>query len=333
MADLIEQRRIDGFEQLHREFREYGRRCLYGINIFHIRHSLDFTLPDLPEELQSRYHGIGCLSLPDFDPANNDFRIATAENESAASVHDAGSKFVQGHWETFNVGSGIANVCKDHQTAAGDFRLLCERAGALVSHSHLTALPFSQIKYGYKNWANAGRFLAVMFWAKPLSASEVKQLACHGWVCWTQDPFNLAADTIERCGLASDSPQIIPHDVEWPAWAGFNPRLEGRQIPTEDGPDSDLPRRRRKREEWIGHALMLLKDHPEWPDRKIADEAGISAASLCRCEEFKLLRRQFRDGSLKKGHRNVELDDRGRRRRSSVDAESDDSIESDWNDE
>lgn len=223
MADLIEQRRIEGFQQLHRELREYGRRCLYGINIFHIRHSLDFTLPDLPEELQFRYHGIGCLSLPDFDPASDDFRIATAENEPAASAHDAGSKFVQGHWETFNVGSGIANVSKDHQIAAGDFRLLCERAGALVSHSHLAALPFSQIKYGYKNWANAGRFLAVMFWAKPLSASEVKQLACHGWVCWTQDPFNFAADTIERCGLASDSPQMIPHDVEWPAWAGDRP--------------------------------------------------------------------------------------------------------------
>lgn len=65
---------------------------------------------------------------------------------------------------------------------------------------------------------------------------------------------------------------------------------------------------RRPRREWLGSALFVVKDHPEWPDAKVAREVGISRSQLSRAPEYKRAARLARDqgGTPKRGHRDRE---------------------------
>lgn len=47
--------------------------------------------------------------------------------------------------------------------------------------------------------------------------------------------------------------------------------------------------KRRDRAKWLGEALILLKDHPEWSDAEIARKVGIHPGNLSRCLEFQML--------------------------------------------
>jgi hypothetical protein len=39
---------------------------------------------------------------------------------------------------------------------------------------------------------------------------------------------------------------------------------------------------------WLANAMLLVREHPEWTDAKIAREVGVHPATLCRCPEYRL---------------------------------------------
>jgi hypothetical protein len=44
---------------------------------------------------------------------------------------------------------------------------------------------------------------------------------------------------------------------------------------------------KRGKGQWLGEALILLRDHPEWTDARIARECGVDRSRLSRSKEFK----------------------------------------------
>ncbi len=50
-----------------------------------------------------------------------------------------------------------------------------------------------------------------------------------------------------------------------------------------DRPDQERPDRKRR---WLADAMLLVRDHPEWSDAKIAREVKIDPAQLSRSTEF-----------------------------------------------
>lgn len=48
------------------------------------------------------------------------------------------------------------------------------------------------------------------------------------------------------------------------------------------------PPNKRDKAEWLAHAMLLVKDHPEWSNAKIAKTVGVSPSSISsrRCPEF-----------------------------------------------
>ena len=94
------------------------------------------------------------------------------------------------------------------------------------------------------------------------------------------------------------------------------------------------PSRRERRMLWVAKALLLIRDHPDWTNKAVAEAVGISPSQLtkARCPEFhaaKALAIKAREEQLR-GH--VEIDkDTGRR---TVEAHStEDPAEMDWDDD
>ena len=74
-----------------------------------------------------------------------------------------------------------------------------------------------------------------------------------------------------------------------------------------DPPPSEEDRkltRRERRAQWLAEAMLLVQDHPDWPDRQIAEAVKISPSQLTRSREYQsaagLSRGQRTD--LPKGH-------------------------------
>jgi hypothetical protein len=62
---------------------------------------------------------------------------------------------------------------------------------------------------------------------------------------------------------------------------------------------ASFPRRgdkKTRRIEWIVKAMLLVKDHPEWTDKKIAEEVKIDPAQLSRCQEYQKCAKEVRCG-------------------------------------
>jgi len=45
--------------------------------------------------------------------------------------------------------------------------------------------------------------------------------------------------------------------------------------------------RRDRRREWIAHAMLLVRDYPQWPDRAGATAVGVDPSTLSRCREYR----------------------------------------------
>jgi hypothetical protein len=101
---------------------------------------------------------------------------------------------------------------------------------------------------------------------------------------------------------------------------------------TGDGqPPAPARRKRRRRWEWIAEAMLLVKEHPDWPDRQIAARVRVHPSQLVedRCPEYAMAAALARGerGDRPPGH--VQFDEGGLR---SVDGYSseDDPARKDW---
>jgi len=66
--------------------------------------------------------------------------------------------------------------------------------------------------------------------------------------------------------------------------------------------------KREKQQEWLANAMLLLRDHPDWSDAKIAREVGKSPSTLCRNPEYKAAAARSRGSksNIVKGHKTVD---------------------------
>lgn len=62
--------------------------------------------------------------------------------------------------------------------------------------------------------------------------------------------------------------------------------------------------RRHRRARWLAEAMLLVRDHPDWPDAQIARKAGIHPSQLTedRCPEYQAAAAMARSGELRRGH-------------------------------
>lgn len=73
--------------------------------------------------------------------------------------------------------------------------------------------------------------------------------------------------------------------------------------------------RRSPRLEWLAKAMLIVKEHPDWSDRRIADAAGIGPSTLSRSPEYQASAQLARQPKKlpPKGH--VDIDPETRKRR------------------
>ncbi len=71
---------------------------------------------------------------------------------------------------------------------------------------------------------------------------------------------------------------------------------------------TDRPAAPPPRTAWLAEAMMLLRDHPDWPDARIAEQVGKSPSTLSRSTEYQYAARiartkqTLRRGHIKKDH-------------------------------
>ena len=85
-----------------------------------------------------------------------------------------------------------------------------------------------------------------------------------------------------------------------------------------------------KRTLWLAQAMLLVRDHPEWPDAEIARQVGKDKSTLSRSKEYQAaaaMARGVKD-DRRRGHISVDSDSGFR----DVEAYSDDPVERDWDD-
>lgn len=95
------------------------------------------------------------------------------------------------------------------------------------------------------------------------------------------------------------------------------------------GQNSKLASRKERRMEWLAKAMLLVREHPEWPNAKIAQNVGVDPAQLTkkRCPEFHAAAALARDGTPRRGHVTFDRDSRT----SDVEAyDEDDPAQRDW---
>jgi len=127
-----------------------------------------------------------------------------------------------------------------------------------------------------------------------------------------------------RTWNASGDRQIVtlPDDLETAAWLD---ELE-REIPEEardrdrnskpDGlgmarePVVASPSARKG--EWLARAMILVRDHPEWSDRRIAQETGVDPGTLSRSAEYQVAAKIARESGATVARGFVVRDVRGR---------------------
>ena len=66
---------------------------------------------------------------------------------------------------------------------------------------------------------------------------------------------------------------------------------------------------KKQRYEWLAEAMLIVRDHPDWSDRKIANEVGKAASTLTRSDEYRLAAAMARKPKVfTKGHITVDAD-------------------------
>lgn len=62
--------------------------------------------------------------------------------------------------------------------------------------------------------------------------------------------------------------------------------------------------RRQRRARWLAEAMLLVQDHPDWPDRRIADAVSIDPGTLSRAKEYQAAAALARGekGNATRGH-------------------------------
>lgn len=133
-------------------------------------------------------------------------------------------------------------------------------------------------------------------------------------------------------GLAELLVQAAPAgECETPSGADQTPkRVEGKDAPDDDklrsgsitdsssqqsasdDGDPSESNHKRTRLEWMAHAMLTVKEHPDWSDREIAKSVKINPSQLSRCKEYQVAASLARSGSTPKSGF-VRTDDRGKR--------------------
>lgn len=74
-------------------------------------------------------------------------------------------------------------------------------------------------------------------------------------------------------------------------------RVEGEQPSAPTPPEITAPIsvKKRAKAEWLGQALMVLKDNPGWSNARIAREADVHPSTLSKCETFRTAAKTARD--------------------------------------
>jgi len=67
--------------------------------------------------------------------------------------------------------------------------------------------------------------------------------------------------------------------------------------PGEEGWTDEPVDRRSEQRKWLGHAILLVRDFPEWSNAKIAREVGKHPSTLSRSSEFKAFADGCRNGT------------------------------------
>jgi hypothetical protein len=116
-------------------------------------------------------------------------------------------------------------------------------------------------------------------------------------------PFLNSIEAIDRCGLTEDKP--YPEALKR---AGIS------QNPSQPGSAAKEPRgllgKKEKQIKWVAEAMLLVQDHPDWPDAQIAEAVGKHKSTLSRNQTYRRAAATTR-GSMKdrhRGHRTVNPD-------------------------
>lgn len=75
--------------------------------------------------------------------------------------------------------------------------------------------------------------------------------------------------------------------------------------PPDDAQQAVDDPKKREPYQWLAEALVLLKDHPDWSDRKIAREVGVSPATLSRSKPFQAAKKQGAKSDLPRGYKDA----------------------------
>ena len=114
---------------------------------------------------------------------------------------------------------------------------------------------------------------------------------------------SLANDIVEA--LANDRP-VSPTEMRKFGRA-VNKVGKNQADTNDDGTLGGLDPRKRRKLLWMAKAMCLVQDHPDWPDRRIAEEVGVHKGHLSRCRMYQAAAAMARgQGRIRQGHVNVD---------------------------
>lgn len=117
--------------------------------------------------------------------------------------------------------------------------------------------------------------------------------------CAAHPRTDLAPKEPTPAAPAVDAPQ--PQDAGPELSAG--PAVEPQDLTGDAGHDSPITRRQRQLK-WLAEAMLLVKEHPDWPDAEIARRVNKSPSALSRNDMYQAAAKMARDGEpdLLRGH-------------------------------
>ena len=105
-------------------------------------------------------------------------------------------------------------------------------------------------------------------------------------VCDPLGPDTADIETVCVNWLADEDPPDLRQDVlvALNRWR----RVVAAEIEVQGSAEATPGNKRRHRTEWVAQAMLLVQEHPDWPDAKIAREIGVDPSQLVvkRCPEY-----------------------------------------------
>lgn len=127
------------------------------------------------------------------------------------------------------------------------------------------------------------------------------------WFARTRDELG-AVFEMRGLDAPANTPTAPDGDTDNAAKADLRADVRGKSSPRRG--DAPKETRRERQLKWLAEAMLVVRDHPEWPDARIAEQVGIHKSRLSRSPQYRTAASMARTARTPEGSVTITKDDK-----------------------